>query len=67
MANITSIFAGVTDKLKAIALLQALIDLIQADRLRVSQIADMSDAAVLEMAEAEAAKAVEGAGRLKNA
>lgn len=55
------------DKEKAIWLLKTLIELIQNDQVRAEEIQDLTTAELLEMAEAEAAKAVEGSAKLKDA
>lgn len=44
--------------------LKSLIELVENDRIRSEQIAGLTSAEVIKLAEAEAAKAVEGSGKL---
>ena len=53
------------DKEKAIFFLNALIGLIESDRVHVSQLEGKTADEVLAMAEVEANKAVDGANKLK--
>lgn len=54
------------NKSKAIYVLKCLIELIENDKVRADEIEGKTSDEIIAMAEAEAAKAVEGSERLKN-
>lgn len=52
-------------KERVIYVLKALLELVENDQVRASEIANLTTAEIIELAEAEAAKAVENSEKLK--